>query len=217
MTPFQIKGIVFDMDNTLLKSNIDFPAMKLETFNYLVASKLLPEDFPAHEHTSSSLMTHVQSSGLWNGQLQKEIWGIFTKHELLGMKDAELEPGARDLLQRLHTQLAMVILTNNSYVAALAALQYHSLDKYFDYIVAREQMEFMKPSPCGVYTILSRYKQIAPEEWLSVGDSWIDGKAAQDAGVKFVAYRGKLAEMSSRGVVPAGAIHHLSELTAFLG
>jgi len=49
-----------------------------------------------------------------------------------------------------------------------------------------------------------------------VGDSWVDGAAAQAAGVPFIAYRPDRAEMAQRGVVIAAEIHSLLDLPAAL-
>ena len=49
-----------------------------------------------------------------------------------------------------------------------------------------------------------------------VGDSWVDGAAAQAGGVPFIAYRPDRAEMEQRGVVIAAEIHSLLDLPAAL-
>jgi len=49
-----------------------------------------------------------------------------------------------------------------------------------------------------------------------VGDSWVDGAAAQAGGVPFIAYRPDRAEMERRGVVIAAEIHSLLDLPAAL-
>lgn len=61
----------------------------------------------------------------------------------------------------------------------------------------------MKPAPDGYLAVLGRYPDIPPDRWLSIGDSWIDGKAAIEAGVSFVAYRSDAEAMRRNGVNPA--------------
>jgi phosphoglycolate phosphatase len=41
----KIRGIIFDMDNTILRSRIDFGSMKNEIFRYLTSLGILPADF----------------------------------------------------------------------------------------------------------------------------------------------------------------------------
>ena len=49
-----------------------------------------------------------------------------------------------------------------------------------------------------------------------VGDSWVDGLAAQAARVPFVAYRPDHAELARRGVLVAATISSLLDLPAAL-
>lgn len=211
-----IKGIIFDMDNTILRSNIDFDALKAETYDYLMQKGVLPADFPVDDHTSSSMMIYAQQSNQWDQNMQNEIWEIFTKHELRGMEDADLEPGAMELLHRLHHQYKMAVFTNNSYSAALTALQRNNVDVLFDAILGREQVRYLKPHPDGVHTILNMFPTISADEWISVGDAWVDGKASQDANVTFISYQGDLDKMHQMGVFPAASIQEIDQLLSFL-
>lgn len=52
----KIQGILFDMDNTLLQSRIDFDNMKKETFRFLADQGILSEDFPIEHHTTSTMI-----------------------------------------------------------------------------------------------------------------------------------------------------------------
>jgi len=211
-----VKGIIFDMDNTLLRSRIDFKAIKRELFDYLTAHGIVPAGFPVQEHTSSTLIAHAQRTGLLQRGMQDELWAICARHEREGMKDAELEPGAHELLGRLHTRYALAVLTNNSFSAAQTALTRNGIGRFFDHTIGREQAGAMKPAPDGIRVILNRYQPTKPDQWLSVGDAWIDGKASQEAGVRFIAYQGDTAAMNRMGVHPAGFIGELGELERFL-
>ena len=54
------------------------------------------------------------------------------------------------------------------------------------------------------------------EHIVVVGDSWVDGAAAQAGGVPFIAYRPDDAELEARGVVPIARITSLLDLPAAL-
>ena len=49
-----------------------------------------------------------------------------------------------------------------------------------------------------------------------VGDSWVDGLAATKAGVPFIAYRAKDADLARWGVTPVAALTDLAALPAWL-
>lgn len=212
----KIKGIIFDMDNTILQSRIDLESMKKETFGYLVSRGILPADLDITNHTSSMIIAEATKTGLMTDQLIKEMWEIPKRFEAIGMKDADLEPGVPELLKELRDRFHMVVITNNSVEAAEAALKDHGILDYFDCVVGREMMKLMKPSPDGFLYVLKRYGNILAEEWISVGDSWIDGKASTEAGVRFIAYQGDVELMNKMGVYPSAEITDIGELKRFI-
>jgi phosphoglycolate phosphatase len=63
--------------------------------------------------------------------------------------------------------------------------------------------------------VLDRYRDIPGSQWLSVGDSWIDGKGSNEAGIPFVSYQTELHVMVDRGVKAIGKIGQISELLAY--
>jgi phosphoglycolate phosphatase len=207
----QFRGIIFDMDNTLLGSNIDFLAMKNELYNYFVGENVLPADLSLDHHTCATVIGLAQQNAI--SEIQEEhMWNIAEKHEMVGMRGAALEPGVRELLQHLKDQLVMVVLTNNAQAAAERALTDTGIYHYFDLIVGREKMKVLKPSSSGVKYILDSYPDIQSNHWISIGDSWIDGKAAQDAGVAFICYQRDMEWMNSKGVDPLTKVDNLLDI-----
>ncbi|NLC69151.1 MAG: HAD-IA family hydrolase [Clostridiaceae bacterium] len=213
----KIKGIIFDMDNTLLSSRIDFAAMKSDTYNYIVKLGLLPGDPEFLGMTTAGIIEKAAESNKMTKALKDKIWSIPTKYEILGMKDAPLEPGAEELLEELHGKYRLAVVTNNSVKAAIRAFKRNNIYRYFDIIVGREMVDSLKPSADGFLYVLSRYKDIPPAEWLSVGDAWLDGKASMQAGIKFIAYNGDIEKMNSMGVYPYAEIGDIRELKRFIG
>nr|WP_177237819.1 HAD-IA family hydrolase [Paenibacillus sp. 1_12] len=203
------------MDNTLLQSRIDFGAMKTDIFNYLHTSGIVPVDLPLSTHTCATLIEYGKQTGLANEQ-EKKVWEIAAKHELLGMESAGLESGVESLLKRLHQNYTLAVVTNNSIHAALEALHETKIHEYFDLIVGREQMTALKPSHSGFHYVLNQFPQISPDEWLSVGDSWIDGKASTESGIRFICYQTDLEIMRERGVPVLARIEHMMDLHSYL-
>lgn len=208
----RIKGIIFDMDNTLLRSKIDFRLMKQETFKFLVLHNIFPPDFDITNHTTSTIIEAAVSTNLMTEKLLIEMWGIPEKYEVIGMKDADLEPGVIELLEELKEKYRISIVTNNSIKAAREALMRNNIFEYFDYVIARENMGSLKPSPSGFQYILDQHSDIKKEEWISVGDAWIDGKASLEAGIQFIAYQADIEKMNERGIVPLASINDIRQL-----
>jgi phosphoglycolate phosphatase len=120
------------------------------------------------------------------------------------------------LLEELYGNLHLAIVTNNSCSAAQKALKENNILHYFDFVVGREMMTYLKPSSDGFIYILNCYMNTTSKEWISVGDVWIDGKASQNAGIKFIAYQGNLEKMNKAGVYPEGTIEHISEILNYI-
>ncbi|WP_224753401.1 HAD family hydrolase [Paenibacillus terricola] len=205
-----IKGIIFDMDNTLLQSRIDFGAMKRDVYNYLQAQGFLEQGLQLTEYTTSMLIEQAKRQGLDAGRYT-ETMRITRQHEIVGMSDATLEPEAESLLSALEEEYVLVVVTNNAEEAATEALTRTGIASRFQLIVGRESMTEMKPGPSGYQEVVKR-TGIPAEHWLSIGDSWIDGRGSIDAGIRFVGYQTKDEELASRGVEPIARLTRLSQL-----
>nr|WP_259445690.1 HAD family hydrolase [Paenibacillus lautus] len=208
--------MVFDMDNTLLRSSIDFGAMKRDIYAFLCHHRILPQGLSMDTHTTSTIIAEAMNTGLLSEDLRHEMWDIAKEHEMRGMIGADLEAGARELVQRLHGQLHLAIVTNNSVEAAMAALEENKIVHYFDLIIGREAMGLLKPAPDGYLEVLKHFPHTSPKEWLSVGDAWVDGKASESAGIPFIAYRGDIARMNSMDVFPFAEIQHIPDVIGYL-
>lgn len=205
-------GMIFDMDNTLLQSNIDFMGMKQAIFALLVKDGLCESDLDWQNHTASQLIEMGRQSGKMEQEIERRIWKTVAEFEKRGMHGAHLEPYVTEVLERLCGDCHLVVLTNNACVAAQEALRETGIDHYFDHIVGREQMAALKPSPSGINYILTHYPDVPVERWMMVGDSWIDGKAAQDGRVAFAAYKGNHNEMKKNQVFPNVCITDMRDL-----
>ncbi|TMV51977.1 HAD family hydrolase [Paenibacillus mesophilus] len=210
------QAILFDMDNTLLKSTIDFPRIKRDVFAQVTEAGLLPASFPIHEHTIATLIESARSTDGFTVEHEAAVWDTVVAGEREGMVGAELESHVPEVLERLRERVRLSVLTNNAREAAIDALERTGIASYFDHIAGREQMTALKPSPSGIAHIMSRYPDIHPEQWLSVGDSWIDGKAAQSGGIAFLAYNARIEELKRRQIPFVGHIRSMHELFDFL-
>lgn len=211
----QVRGIIFDMDNTLLKSNINFQMMKKHVADFLIENDLLPVGFPIQEHTTSTMIEHVKANGM-SEESYTEVMNMVVQHELIGMEGAGLESHVPELLKGLMTGYVLVIVTNNSYKAAVHALETTVIHHYFDLIIGREQMNAMKPSPSGYLAAKQHFPQILENEWISIGDSWIDGRASVDAGVPFISYGPNGHLMKEKGITPVAHVDSLLKLLDYV-
>ncbi|UED76152.1 HAD family hydrolase [Brevibacillus sp. DP1.3A] len=210
------KGIIFDMDNTLLQSRINFTEMKRAIFQLWADNGIVSPTLEWEKHTASQLIEIGRKAEQMTIELEQAMWDAVTAIEKEGMHGAVLEQHAVEVLEELKNRYQLYILTNNAYAAAEEALNETGIASYFDEIVAREQMTTLKPSPSGIHYIRSRKPDWPVSAWAMIGDSWIDGKAACDGQVAFIAYQGNEQDMEQNGVVPKAYINDLKELLTVL-
>jgi phosphoglycolate phosphatase-like HAD superfamily hydrolase len=133
------------------------------------------------------------------------------------MVHGTVEPDARQTLDQLSAAgLRLAVLTNNSVGSAEAALTRFDLRAPFDLVLARERVTALKPAGAGV---AQAHATLGGGPVYVVGDSYIDGLAAQRAavGARFVAFRANLADLAARGVQTWASADALAEVPGLLG
>ena len=128
-----------------------------------------------------------------------------------------LRNGFKDFLSALKTKGIKIGLVSNVGRKALEkALLKLDLHSFFNVVVSRNDVQFMKPSGEGLSLALSRL-QVIKDKALYVGDSLDDIQAAKATGVKVIIIIGKenaKAELLSAG--PDHLIHRSNELLTSL-
>jgi phosphoglycolate phosphatase-like HAD superfamily hydrolase len=79
----QLRGVIFDLDGTLVDSRLDFDAMRAEIG--------IPGRQPVLEYVEK----------LPPGDFKERCWSILERHEMEGARIATLMPGMATLLARL--------------------------------------------------------------------------------------------------------------------
>ena len=102
--------IIFDMDNTILQSRIDFPKMKREVWRIL--DELGLPQFKCLS-TADSIMHYTQSPH-YDQQVAETMWRRVGEIEDEGLLAAVMEPGATEALAYLQQHAELAVLTNNT-------------------------------------------------------------------------------------------------------
>ena len=159
-----IKGIVFDLDGTLVDSRLDFAAMRREME--------LPPDMPILEGLARLDAGHAE-----------RCQAILRRHELAGAERAELLPGAAELLGVLQArQIRRAIATRNSRSITAATLSKVGVD--FELVFTRDDGP-VKPDPWSVKEA-ARLWGLSPLEIVVVGDFRFDVECGRAAGSRTV-------------------------------
>jgi len=190
--------VVFDLDDTLVHSRIDFLAIRSAIITRLLEVGALAEP-PANPRVRA-IPEWLDVAAEFDPELAAELWREVDRFEREGMVHGTVEDDARATLDVLHAAgLKLAVLTNNSLGSAEAALDRFALRAPFDLVLARDLVPALKPSGLGV---AQAHAALGGGPTFVVGDSYIDGLAAQRAsiGARFVAFRPNVPDLESRGV-----------------
>jgi HAD superfamily hydrolase (TIGR01549 family) len=158
-----IRGIVFDLDGTLIHQALDFEAIRREIG--------LPQGSPLLEALEQLLPAE-----------RDRAWAILDRHEVTAASAAELLPGVPEFLAWLDgCGVRRAVLTRNSRAAAGTALARCRLAG-FDPIVSRDDAPF-KPQPDGLLNICVAWN-LRPAEVLMIGDYVYDIQVGRRAGTR---------------------------------
>jgi phosphoglycolate phosphatase len=206
--------VVFDLDNTLVHSKIDFLGIRTTIIDRLLGVGALHEA-PANPR-ERAIPEWLDLAAAFDAELAADLWQTVDRFEREGMVHGSVEADAHDSLERLRAAgMRLAVLTNNSVGSAEAALERFELRALFELVLARESVTALKPAGDGVALAHAR---LGGGPTSVVGDSYLDGLAAQRArvGARFVAFRANPDDLAARGVITWASVRTLGELPRLL-
>jgi phosphoglycolate phosphatase len=185
------RGVLFDLDGTLVTFSFDVQGSRRALFDELSKS--------GFDMSSLSLTTPTQNvveaargqvaSGRVRADfpaVKRRLYSILDDFELDSGRSVTAFPGAADALAGLRGRGAKLgVLTNSGRKATSRILGRSSLGGYFDFVLTRDDVDGMKPSPDGVNKAISIFA-LPKEKVVYVGDSLLDILAAKAAGLRVV-------------------------------
>ena len=192
-----LKAVIFDLDGTLINSAIPFKKMKRRIIEYLesigVTRGLSNEEMLNFEITRKAV-DDLKSKGFSQKYIKKvldEVSDIMNEVELESYKDASLIPNVPETLEALKKLgLKIGLMTRSCREYTEKVLRRFDLWRFFDVIIARDDVENPKPDPSHAIKLLE-ILNVSAEETLFVGDHWSDAECAKKAGLNFVLFMQK--------------------------
>lgn len=174
-------ALIFDFDNTLIMSNIDFLGVRHRLIDLLLEAGDVAQ--PRDALLPLALADIIGRAA--TPSLADRMWEIVRSAERQGLAGATLAAGTPEVLAALHGQgYRLGLLTNNAREMLAAPLQRFGMAPYFEVVSTRDDVTALKPAPDGIRHILAR---LAPtRRAFMIGDAWIDAEAAHRAGIRFV-------------------------------
>jgi phosphoglycolate phosphatase len=201
--------LAFDLDHTLVRSSLDLGAMRADIRALATRHGLALPSASARWTVAETIAAIAAAVP----ELEPVAWEIALEHEVRALADAACEPGAPEAVAELAAAgAALAVWTNNTRGAAETALARCGLREFFPTVVTRDEAA-LKPDPDGLR--LLRGAHPTWPIWV-VGDSWVDGAAAQAGGVPFIAYGTDPEELRRRDVVARLIIRDLRALPGHL-
>lgn len=158
-----IRGLIFDLDGTLVDSQLDFDLMRREM------------DLPPGR-ILESIAALPQERG-------RQCMEILKRHEVAGAERATLLPGVELLLQKAaQRSIPIGIVTRNSREISLAVLS--RLQLTYDILLTRDDGP-IKPDPWGVRQICERWN-VPARQVVMIGDYMFDVLSGRGAGTRTV-------------------------------
>lgn len=125
-------------------------------------------------------------------------------------------PGVHAALELLRGNVALAVCTNKPARLAEVILERLRLGQYFERVWGGDSLPFRKPDPRMLRTILQAF-EVAPEAALMVGDSEVDARAAQAAGVPLVLMKHGYRRGPVRDIACLAALDDFAQLAAVAG
>jgi HAD superfamily hydrolase (TIGR01509 family) len=162
-----IHGVIFDLDGTLVSSDLDFLLIKAQV------------GCPPEE----DLLDHIAQ--LPSAYMREEAMNIVHQHELLDAQNASILPGVSEAVAALKAKnIPMAIVTRNFDKAAAIKLQNNPLP--IDTVLTRSDAP-AKPNPSALNAIATLWN-INADNLLYVGDYLYDIQAAHNANMRACLY-----------------------------
>jgi HAD superfamily hydrolase (TIGR01549 family) len=182
------KAVIYDCDGVIfdsLEANFVFYSKVLERFGKPPLDRNDRKIVTlVHTYASKDVLTQLFAG---DPRIEEALVfaGSIDYRELVPFM--RMEEGFRETLDALRGRLRLAICTNRS-TSMEMVLEHFGLTEYFACVMTASQVINPKPHPEPLLKILEHFS-IEPGEALFVGDSELDRKSSESAGVPFVAYK----------------------------
>jgi HAD superfamily hydrolase (TIGR01549 family) len=191
--PHTLKAVIFDLDDTLVLSTVDYAKFKRLVIERIGSHGEDTSNYSPKE-TIVSIMARYEDRLRRSGMSQEEIGQRTSELDRI-MDEVELEKvgetralaGAVRLLETLRARgFKIGVLTRGCHQYATSALRTSGLLELVDEIECRSPKTPAKPNPAAYLRLVERLG-VAKRDTVFVGDHPIDAQCAKNAGVPFIA------------------------------
>jgi HAD superfamily hydrolase (TIGR01509 family) len=212
-----VKAVVFDLDGTLAIFNINYRAVRADVRSFLIRIGIPASVLSVNE----SIFEMLKKTEIFmknNGKSEEDfmdvhakVLAIAEKYELEAAKTTSLLPGVLETLKILKQKnLKIGLCTVSSGKSANYILKRFGVAEYFDAVVPREAVKYVKPHPEHLEATLKALG-VKPQEALVVGDGVGDVKCARE--LKAIAAGLTTGISTPKELINAGADYIITSVT----
>jgi pyrophosphatase PpaX len=181
-----IEAVIFDLDGTLAHFNLDFKTLRAEVRSYLMRIGVPASVLNVNESIFEMLKKaeiFVKNSGKpaeGFEEVRGQALAIAEKYEMEAASTTSLLPGANETLKELkRMNLKIGLCTTSSEKAANYILQRFKIEDYFQIVVARDRVKYVKPHT-EQFEVALKALDASLQTAVIVGDSVVDMQSAKE-------------------------------------
>ena len=188
-----LKGIIFDLDSTLIQAKIDFVDMKKHMIKVLEDNGHPKDTLSPIDQTTVMIMEAAKK--IWKenskapeecAKIEAQIEEIMNQGELNAIVNLTEIDGASEAIKKLKAKgLKLAILTRSHHAYALKAVEKININDEFAVVLGRGETPEPKPYKGAIDHTL-KLMGLGPDDVAMIGDHQIDRDSATNSGTLFI-------------------------------
>ena len=181
----EVKAVLFDMDGVLVDSINAWFYVYNDSLKHFGLKELSKEEFS--KGFGSPIEHDIKNNFI--GKTVKEVAESFDRYFKRRKGLVKIFPQSKKVLENLEKRkIKLALLSNSTKFIVLSILKHHKIHKYFDVIVAMEDVKRRKPAPDMILKACKKLG-VKPINAIIVGDTQNDMIAGKRAGCVTVGYK----------------------------
>jgi len=185
---FAARGVIIDLDGTLLDTAADLAAAVNAMLADLGRAGLTVEHVARYVGKGAEVLVHRALTGLPDGRAEPAVFDPAMRAFLAHYRrengvHAHTYPGVREGLQAMRAKgLRLAVVTNKPAAFTEPLLEITGLAGFFEAVVSGDTVARKKPDPLPMLHACERFG-LPPQRMVAIGDSMNDAIAARAAGI----------------------------------
>lgn len=176
------KYLIFDLDHTLAKMNIDWSTIRRDVFDFIATfDEQLSKSIPFEPYMWIQLSNLAAKK--YGATTAKKIRSFIEEYEITHYKNYTPNTILLNFIRDNKQTYTYYLWTNNGTKTIQEFLKKEVIAPFFSQIITQNDVSLIKPEPEGFSHIYTRGE--SPSTYVLIGDNFTDEEAAEKAGIDF--------------------------------